>query len=280
MNHGGGGDSLRSLPSSAGPRPYLTLGLPTAQHTNNIWRLLEEHASTTLDGMSSVWHPQSQCWDYSAGRWNCWKPGTAQRYLTTPTLHSISFSDDRTALCHVTGTDGQGRFLSLLRLDPEDTLGRLPNDGWVLVREVIAPEKEIEQQTGSLQDAIDNYIRGQVDGTSIAMFHPEASVVAVGWEDPTNMEMGAVGSFWQRTAADYSKAVTESTATITQTRTTFAGPSLAAVTLEKHGQRSSMEENLVWGYSPNGRSWQILSLSASPKKNEYNEQDGESRMVG
>jgi len=103
------GRSLRSS-SLAAPRA-LTSFQPLR---NNIWRLLEEHASTTLDGMSSVWHPQSQCWDYSAGRWNCWKPGTAQRYLTTPTLHSISFSDDRTALCHVTGTDGQGRFLSLL----------------------------------------------------------------------------------------------------------------------------------------------------------------------
>jgi Putative lumazine-binding len=60
-----------------------------------------------------------------------------------PTISWLQFSDDRTALAKVQAMDGSHRYLSLLRLDDDPivsmrTSSRIANDGWVILRELIA----------------------------------------------------------------------------------------------------------------------------------------------
>lgn len=164
------------IPTQSGPRRPLSIGFEATKHTGNILRLLEaSHGSysfSTVDTLSTVWHPKALCWMYGDGRavldddndeyqpkWTSLSPWEVlvaqeeerlrqytsknkttlmmmpQQATSTPRLLSLSFSDDRTALVKLRTAEGNVRYLSILRLD-ENTL---MNDGWIILREVQVP---------------------------------------------------------------------------------------------------------------------------------------------
>jgi hypothetical protein len=54
----------------------------------------------------------------------------------TPRLLSMTMSDDRTALAKLFGVDGTHRYVTMLRLDPDERRNSIANDGWLILREV------------------------------------------------------------------------------------------------------------------------------------------------
>ena len=112
------------------------------------------------DALASVWHSQGLLWEQQQGdhdqKWVARNPTettSEAKAKQAPQLLSLSLSDDRTALVKLVGVDGRTRFVSLLRLDAEYlTSGKgmgmgmgmgVPNDGWLIVREVIASNDSV-----------------------------------------------------------------------------------------------------------------------------------------
>jgi hypothetical protein len=117
------------------------MGYDATKANQNILRLLESfgpHGSLR----DSLWHPKGLIWskDVASSAWTATPHFEFETQLGKPhepRLFSLSFSDDRTALVKLEGTDGLPRFLSLLRLDPDDHHSKPANDGWLIVREII-----------------------------------------------------------------------------------------------------------------------------------------------
>ena len=222
-------------PSPAGPRSSAVhLGLESAKHSSNILRLLESshgatsHYNTTIDTMSTVWHPEGLSWRFQEQEWQGVSPmeqatnnnttsinqeQPPMNYASaTPKLLSTSFSDDRTALVKLQGSDGRLRYISLLRLDPPDpTDGRhhhhhphnqASNDGWIIVREVLVPdtsEKATDTNSNddiwtSLQIILHKYLEIEHGGgaedfqSASSLFHSQSSLLAVGISEPDDDE--------------------------------------------------------------------------------------------
>lgn len=242
MNHGGGMPD--APPSQAGPRSgAVQLGLASAQHSSNILRLLESshgatsHYNTAMDTLSTVWHPESLCWRYPEDQkeWQAVSPlqqaaandtTTTQEQpsmnyygaLAPPKLLSTLFSDDRTALVKLQGSDGRLRYVSLLRLDPPDPTdgqhhqhhhhNQASNDGWTIVREVLVPEfnsssENATDSTGnddiwtSLQSTLHAYLEIEHGGgpedfvSARTLFHPQSSLLTVGISEPDDTDTSA-----------------------------------------------------------------------------------------
>ena len=241
MNHGGGDPSLHGPPPTGGPRlPNVDLGFAAAKHTGNILRLLESsHGSffyNTVDSLSTVWHSKSQSWKQQPSDKE-WKsvnpiqalidqssnPKTSQQssYSSSssipPRLCSINFSDDRTCLIKILGQDGHIRYIQLLRLDGDagavasGGMTRLPNDGWVILQEVVVEQQQQTESNTSLDDQyhkLESTIMAYLDiehgggdesyESAMTLFHPESKLMSVGIDDidasPTQWT-GPVGSY-------------------------------------------------------------------------------------
>lgn len=158
--------------TDVGPRtPYVPLGLEASKHTGNILRLLEssrQNSSGVGGGYLSLteWHAEKgQRWtatskddedEVRSVEWSPSSPDEQSKNISTeslssttePRLESVRFADERTALVKLVGADATTSYLSLLKLDDASlgttttttttTSSYVPNDGWTIVREVVA----------------------------------------------------------------------------------------------------------------------------------------------
>jgi hypothetical protein len=206
MTHGG--SSSPKVMATSGPRQFVQVGLEAAQCSNNILRLVESShgwAASALDTVSTTWHPQGVIWrhDEQVG----WTASTARAEfeqrtkssfgsrniasIMTPRLLSMTLSDDRTALVKLLGVDGYQRYLTLLRLDPDEkNNSMIANDGWLILREVViggeAAQRTSRSAFGSLNQALQTYLDVEHGGGAVGrakaeqLFDPRASLIAVG----------------------------------------------------------------------------------------------------
>ena len=139
--------------SASGPRMPLSLGFETARALTNVSRALEAHAeasvSAYVDMFDSVWSKTGLLFVPSADAGgDGWTATTAEEELASlrtrralpvckPSLLSIAFGDERSALVRLLGADNRERFLSMLRTDG---LESLRHDGWQIMREVVGNE--------------------------------------------------------------------------------------------------------------------------------------------
>lgn len=171
MNHGGGKIIDETQQQQYGPRQPLSLGLDAAKHTSNVLRLLEtSHGTsyTSRDVLETVWHPAGLIWRWDNDDWKAFpalRDDANRTFLPQqqkPQLRALYFSDDHTALAKVQGANGQNNFISLLRLDADNTAdpqnnalmqqqstSNMMNDGWTIVRQV---EWESNDDDGSMAD--------------------------------------------------------------------------------------------------------------------------------
>ena len=245
--------------SPPGPRSAaVSLGLESAKHSSNILRLLESshgatsHYNTTVDTLSTVWHPDSLCWRFQDGEaWQALSPLQASSTpdeptkiygaTTTPKLLSMTFSDDRTALVKLQGSNGHLRYVSLLRLDPPEPSpghhhhhhNQASNDGWIIVRELLVPGVSNNSSTKGIATPIDNhglwtslqttlqtYLDIEHGGgpedyqSAECLFHPRSSLLAVGItapEDATTDWTAPVGSLLEISRDTYLQGVQSQT---------------------------------------------------------------------
>jgi hypothetical protein len=234
MNHEG--SFMNTSTAIQGPRQPMQLGLDSAKATQNIFRLLE--SSHGIHNYSSGMDTASPCWHETCGlRWtslveeqdhedgsssSSWvarPPNEAASSSSSssssmnwiPTISWLQLSDDRTALAKLQGMDGCHRYISLLRLDSTGTpssmsmgMGMAANDGWVIIREVVAPSSSSSNSTSSstptpdatptpddnmtsLMECLQEYLNLEHGGgpadyqyAKDVLFAPQASLLAVG----------------------------------------------------------------------------------------------------
>ena len=297
----------------SGPRqPHMDLGFSAAKHTGNILRLLESsHGAffyNTVDSLATVWHTHSQSWKCDNGAWTATNPiqalkdgetaaplSTPPSPQTTPSLCSVHFSDDRTALIKMQGHDGNYRYLQLLRVDGDagavssGGMAMLPNDGWVLVQEVVmTTEKEDIASSAaslhSLQSAILDYLDVEHGGgdksyeAAKALFHPESNLSAVGIDDitaaPTEWT-GPVGSYVEipltayldgvKSQSPHADSAKAQDAIINIDFSTGANAAAAVVRVGNGAQTMVFEDHLLFGRKASGSAdeWCILSKTFS-----------------
>jgi hypothetical protein len=316
MNHGGGGDPTRqgNDPPASGPRQsHMNLGFHAAKHTGNILRLLESsHGAffyNTVDSLSTVWHSKSQSWsaNNSLSSWSAinhiqaLKDGhatpAASSSTATPSLCSIHFSDDRTALVKMLGRDGNYRYLQLLRIDGDVVgvissggMAMIPNDGWVLVQEVVmkTEQQDVVSATSSwqsLQSAILTYFDIEHGGgdkshqAAKALFHPESKLLSVGIDKidaaPTQWT-GPVGSLVEIPLNAYldgvlsqlphSAKVKAQDTIITIDYSTGANAAAVVIRVGNGAQTMVFEDHLLFGYNMEDNTadkWCILAKTFS-----------------
>ncbi|KAL3907278.1 MAG: hypothetical protein SGILL_008939, partial [Bacillariaceae sp.] len=333
MNHGN--PTMQSnadgpiLPASGPRKSHMDLGFSAAKHTGNILRLLEsshgEFLYNTVDSLSTVWHAKSQSWQQqqqqqqqqssSSAVWTAVNPiqslqengnQTATQSKTSvvpkpPSLCSLQFSDDRTALLKLLGHDGQYRYLQLLRVDGDAgavSSGAaagvmLPNDGWVLVQEVVmmtsnTPESMDASTTSwqSLQSAIRTYLDIEHGGgdksyeKAKTLFHKDAKLLSVGIDEvdsaPTTWT-APVGSLVEIPLSAYLEGVQSQSphseyaksqdAIVAIDYSTGANAAAAVVRVGNGAQTMVFEDHLLFGrnYNNNHSSeeWSILSKTFS-----------------
>lgn len=313
MNHGGGSDPQSNLPPVSGPRKsHMDLGFSAAKHTGNILRLLESsHGAffyNTVDSLVTVWNSKSQSWTAKNGCWNAVNPIQALKdgestssqsssSPTTPRLCSIHFSDDRTALIKMLGHDCNYRYLQLLRIDGDagavssGGMTMLPNDGWVLVQEVVMSSMEHEDMESaasswrSLQSAILSYLDIEHGGgaksheTANLLFHPDSKLQSVGIDDidaaPTPWT-APVGSLVEIPLSAYLEGVQSQSphsaeakshdAIITIDYSTGSNAAAAVVRVGNGAQTMVFEDHLLFGRNTENSAaneWSILAKTFS-----------------
>jgi hypothetical protein len=248
MNHGGAGADLHSsVPKTSGPRNTLQLGLDASKASQNILRLLETShgvGAHYADSLSTAWYKGGIVW--RLGDEQVWKPSSVdsevefqqsstfqQALHRSPSLLTLSFSDERTALAKIQGMDGRHRYISLLRLDPDPHVvmhsGMQPNDGWHILREVIGgtPSSSTTSNEGkdsnlfsSLHETLHRYLSIEHGGgledreQAERLFCPHASLLAVGTapedEPPTDWS-APVGSLLEIPRTTYLEGVASRT---------------------------------------------------------------------
>ena len=305
---------MQNAAPTSGPRqPHMDLGFSAAKHTGNILRLLESsHGAffyNTVDSLATVWHAQSQSWKHSNGEWKATNPiqalkdGEAEAPLstppspqTTPALCSVHFSDDRTALVKMQGHDGNYRYLQLLRVDGDagavssGGMAMLPNDGWVLVQEVVMTMKDEDVDStasalSSLQASILNYLAIEHGGgeasyqAAKSLFHPDSKLSSVGIDDinasPTQWT-APVGSLVEiplsaylegvKSQSPHSELAKSQDAIINIDFSTGTNAAAAVVRVGNGAQTMVFEDHLLFGRTTSGSAsdkWCILSKTFS-----------------
>lgn len=326
MNHGGG-TSMATFEIPSGPRtPYVPLGLEVTKHTGNMLRLLEsshQYGGNKLS--SSVWHMQcGQYWmrrkddDEKKQSWIAYPPDepipvtdkTTKSFQTLPKVEYMTFADECTALIKITGNDGLTRYLSLLKLmeiddnaisQREITGGPpfLPNDGWLILREVAAPSDDDNTATSTqilkeLLQTIETYWNiehgGGMDDRYRAekLFHPQARLVSVGMTHPDEYQKedewsAPLGNLLDISLETYLQGVESQTphGESSSTHDTIvnidvSGNSVAAVTVtvgngacnllfRDHLLLGRDEHNGSGGHDASSSTWKILSKTFSPQ---------------
>jgi hypothetical protein len=209
--------NLSESTSPSGPRtPGMILGLEAATGIHNILRLLESSHGpsappptvTALDQNYSCWHPHAKIWrqeeeeETRSGDWKLYAltdedvstpAASIFRRVGPPSLLWLQFSDARTALIKLLGTDGLPRYLSLLQLDEH----KPHHDGWRIVRELVssppATSPGSEQRRHhptpsfvSIQQTCLEYLQLEHGGglhdqeRAEIIFHPQATLLSVG----------------------------------------------------------------------------------------------------
>ena len=121
--------------------------------------------------------------------------------VAAPSLLSMSFGDERTALVKLLGADGKERYLSMLRLDALDALA---HDGWQILRELVggstnaanaaaiaSPTASAEEALDSIRTLLSTYLKiehggGEADrALAETLFSPRAALLTVGSADPS-----------------------------------------------------------------------------------------------
>lgn len=239
MNHGGGGAHSRLPAAKSGPRSPIPLGLEAAQCTSNILRLLETSHGGFMpsDAFSAVWHPDGLLWKAESEdgglTWVATDPArikTSLKAIQSPTVASISLSDDRTALVKLVGVDGLTRFISLLRLEseflPPQLLGAsgVPNGGWFIVRELVSHKVTNTLDPKAMESLNETLLRylsiehgGGPDDQKMAdnIFHPDSSLLSIGTlpQEGTPSEWaGITGSIVRVSRSSYLEGVASQSA--------------------------------------------------------------------
>jgi hypothetical protein len=210
-------------------------------------------------------------------------------FQTAPRLCSLNFSDDRTALVKLIGSDNQLRYVQLLRLDGEgDGIGgmlRVPNDGWTIMREVlVAKEKNHEDSMPkkSLDQTLQSYLEmehgggGEDKARAQSLFDPNAALLAVGInpvDEPPTDYTGAVGSFLEISLQSYLEGVQSQTphsegsklhdAICAVDYMTGTNAAAATVRVGNAAQTLVFEDHLLLGRQKD--EWRILSKTFSPQ---------------
>jgi Putative lumazine-binding len=310
MTHGSGGaNPMMKTMAQSGPREFVQIGLDAAQCSNNILRLLESShgwAAAALDTVSTTWHPQGRIWrhDHEIG----WTSATAtsefeQRATTTnasfaarassshvmtPRLLSMAMSDDRTALAKLIGVDGTHRYVTMLRLDPDERRNSMiANDGWLILREVViggeAAQRSSRSAFGSLHQALQTYLDIEHGGGSVGrakaeqLFDPDATLISVGslppGEESTEWSAPA-GSLLEISLSTYLDGVESQHPHAPACRAHDAIVSMdvcglaasATVRVGNGAQSQVFDDFLLLGKEDNHASdWRILSKTFSPK---------------
>ena len=318
MNHGNPEAAVHRPPPETGPRSRATtLGLEAAQNTSNILRLLEaaSHAYTARDAFGTVWHERALCWrmlprdsggdNDKDGKWQAFSPlddnvstsANTTKKRNTPRLHSLNFSDGRTALVKLTGADGILRYLSLLRLDDASSL----NDGWTILREVQVPTVQSlgdkndnatsnpQDSILSLQQTLKQYLRIEHGGgvsdfaNATRLFAPQSSLLAVGMADvdkePPSAWSAPAGTLLEIPLSTYLEGVKTQTPHVAASTThdciatvdVSGCAAMAVVRVGNGAQTLVFEDHLLLGQQQSSSSanaggvWKILSKTFSPQ---------------
>ena len=304
MTHGE--NPMMKTMASSGPRQFVQVGLEAAQCSNNILRLVESShgwAASALDTVSTTWHPQGILWRHdpevgwtastaeaefaqqassSFGSWN-----TAS--IMTPRLLSMTLSDDRTALIKLLGVDGNQRYLTLLRLDPDvKNSSMIANDGWVILREVViggeAAQRTSRSAFGSLNQTLQTYLDVEHGGGAVGrakaeqLFDPRASLIAVGSLDAADAHAttdwsAPAGSLHEISLSTYLDGVESQRPHAPASRAHDAILSMdvcglaatATVRVGNGAQDQVFDDFLLLGKEENASDWRILSKTFSPK---------------
>lgn len=140
MGHGGNLGGLTKQATLPGPRSPLPIGLPAAEATQNILRLLETASQNLPESLKGIWHGEGSVLErnHDGSRWCSHEPVDYFSQNATDSspiqICSIRFSDDRTALVE-TCRGRRHSCYSLLRLD-EDISGATYYNGWTIVRQL------------------------------------------------------------------------------------------------------------------------------------------------
>lgn len=306
MTHGGNNSPM--MMATSGPRQFVQVGLEAAQCSNNILRLVESShgwAASALDTVSTTWHPQGVIWrhDEHFG----WIATTAKAEfeqrtnsssfgsrntgsITTPRLLSMTLSDDRTALVKLLGVDGYQRYLTLLRLDPDErNNSMIANDGWLILREVViggeAAQRTSRSAFGSLNQALQTYLDVEHGGGAVGrakaeqLFDPRASLIAVGTrprDDDSNDDdwSAPAGSLLQVSLSTYLDGVESQRPHAPTCRAHDAIVSMdvcglaatATVRVGNGAQDTVFDDFLLLGKEETASDWRILSKAFSPKE--------------
>jgi predicted ATPase len=302
---------LRLLESSHGPHSsmYVDTNAPS-------WH--KQSKRIFLDVSSA--HQQEQIWSVqsaiqkSADRRDAFQKPTSSLSSrgarpTPSALESIHWSDDRTCLVKLRAMDGSCRYVSLLRLDflamddEQSTMGMppqpgtpLPNDGWVIVRELVAPVavatndyggNAVQAMTGvleCLQSYLDIEHGGGLEDRSNAetVFHPVASLLTVGTNEHkhTHLPIGDNGhDLWSAPSGHFLEISRDTYLDGVASQAPHSGPLIrsqdrichidvdesgmvasAIVRVGNGSQTLVFEDHLLLGRSPSSSSsWQILS---------------------
>lgn len=306
MNHGGAAFMTEEPKIASGPRQSLQLGLPSAKASQNILRLLESSHGVnsffakqqSLDAYSPSFHPKSLIWSKKGKEWKAVQVSqTSETAEQFPTISSLQFSDDKTALAKLTAMDGGHRYVSLLQVNDDDndpqsgpSASRIANDGWVIVREIRCPSPEddtpaslsdqvagIQSIVQCLQAYLDIEHGGGSDDLDRAkrLFHPEASLLCVGMapvDEPSSDWSAPVGSFLEISLETYFEGVASQTPHVAESRARdsimqvdITGDTAVATIRVGNGARTlTFVDHLFLGKNAAGE-WNILSKVFSPQ---------------
>ena len=267
MNHGGGHARSTTLP---GPREAaVPLGLQATQNTANVMRLLE---ASHVYRDAGVWHESALCWSFHEGEWQTSHHFTGAAVMA-PRLHALHFSDHRTALVKITGSDGMVRYLSLLQLDEHTSV----MDGWKIVRQVQVPATS-SALAASLEQTLQLYLQIEHGGGAAdyehaqRLFAPQSSLVAVGMADHDDPWSAPAGTLLEIPLEVYLEGVKQQTPHDIAARKQDAivsvdvcGPVASAVVRVGNGAQTLVfEDHLLLGQTSSG-TWKILSKTFSPQ---------------